>query len=340
VYRPLGFSLVHWILSSLGWNVNDAIIRGVQGTRYLYPRRTIIKDILSSSDIVVVEEPWLIPIVKHLKRPSQPLVYSSHNYELDHTTFTHGSPIDWFLRRRIESLEQTAVETADLIVCVSSKIAKKYKNRFEFEGEVSVKPNGSFPFPTASETNKQSAGPLVGLFVGTSHLPNVEAVGHICDTASELPLERFEIRVVGTCGEAYSGSVPDNVNIVGYVDDIEYYYRTADFALNPVIHGSGTNIKIAEYLASGLPTISTPHGARGYNVSGDNGVLVVSRPEFPSTIEELEDPSLRSTLGLRATETWREEYSWRNISDEFFQELHSLVRNICTATNGEGSSSQ
>ncbi|MFN7173813.1 MAG: MlaD family protein, partial [Thermaurantiacus tibetensis] len=36
--------------------------------------------------------------------------------------------------------------------------------------------------------------------------------------------------------------------------------RGADVALNPISSGSGTNLKMLEYFAAGLPVLSTPHG--------------------------------------------------------------------------------
>ena len=32
----------------------------------------------------------------------------------------------------------------------------------------------------------------------------------------------------------------------------------ADIGINPLISGSGTNLKMLEYLSSGLPTVTTP----------------------------------------------------------------------------------
>ena len=37
-------------------------------------------------------------------------------------------------------------------------------------------------------------------------------------------------------------------------------------ALNPVTYGSGTNVKMLDYFAAGLPVVSTEAGARGLGV--------------------------------------------------------------------------
>jgi glycosyltransferase involved in cell wall biosynthesis len=42
-------------------------------------------------------------------------------------------------------------------------------------------------------------------------------------------------------------------------------YKVVDYAINPMFSGAGTNVKMFEYMAAGLPIISTPFGVRGIN---------------------------------------------------------------------------
>jgi len=41
------------------------------------------------------------------------------------------------------------------------------------------------------------------------------------------------------------------------------YFAAADAGLNPIVRGSGANVKLFEYLATRLPVISTAFGVRG-----------------------------------------------------------------------------
>ncbi len=43
----------------------------------------------------------------------------------------------------------------------------------------------------------------------------------------------------------------------------------ASVAVNPMVSGSGTNLKIVEYLAAGVPVVSTPFGMRGLDLRPD-----------------------------------------------------------------------
>ena len=95
----------------------------------------------------------------------------------------------------------------------------------------------------------------------------------------QLPQVQFVMG--GTHGDAFpSHEVPDNVVFTGQV--IERVKRTllaaADVALNPVLHGSGTNLKVIEYLASGVPVVSTAFGVRGLEVGNGGEHLLVADP--------------------------------------------------------------
>jgi glycosyltransferase involved in cell wall biosynthesis len=51
---------------------------------------------------------------------------------------------------------------------------------------------------------------------------------------------------------------------LGRVERLPPLLAAADVAVNPVESGSGSNVKLAEYLAAGVPVVTTPVGLRGY----------------------------------------------------------------------------
>ena len=55
-----------------------------------------------------------------------------------------------------------------------------------------------------------------------------------------------------------------NVRLIHPLPDVLPLLHAADCALNPVCSGSGSNLKLIEALAAGLPVLSTPFGMRGY----------------------------------------------------------------------------
>ena len=110
----------------------------------------------------------------------------------------------------------------------------------------------------------------VSVFVGSGYRPNTEAAAFIIEElAPAFPDMVFAI--VGSVKEAYlrgkeaMPNLPRNVALLGVIEEDRLYsvLRAADFGLNPIEIGSGTNLKLVQYMAAGLAVISTETGIRG-----------------------------------------------------------------------------
>lgn len=111
--------------------------------------------------------------------------------------------------------------------------------------------------------------------------------------------------------------VPGNVRLFGVVDEYtrKMIYKASDMALNPMSKGSGTNIKMLDYMASGLPVISTRLGIRGIDVTDGKDALICPIEEFGERLKRLmDDEHLRMTLGGNARRLAVERFDWRVIS--------------------------
>ncbi len=71
---------------------------------------------------------------------------------------------------------------------------------------------------------------------------------------------------------------------MGFVADLRPLFAAADVAVNPVAFGSGSNVKLAEYLAAGLPVLTTPFGLRGFPQADHPALRVVERDDFVSAL--------------------------------------------------------
>ncbi|MEA3353369.1 MAG: glycosyltransferase [Campylobacterota bacterium] len=60
----------------------------------------------------------------------------------------------------------------------------------------------------------------------------------------------------------------ENINLIGFVEDLEDIYKDAHIVINPVHYGSGLKIKNVEALCLGIPLITTTEGANGI----ENGI--------------------------------------------------------------------
>jgi glycosyltransferase involved in cell wall biosynthesis len=88
------------------------------------------------------------------------------------------------------------------------------------------------------------------LFMGSWHGPNLDAEKGIFKIAERLPDCNFI--VVGSVGSAFQGEEkPANVGFMGVVDEQtkQTILSIIDLAINPLMSGSGTNLKMLEYVA-------------------------------------------------------------------------------------------
>ena len=66
------------------------------------------------------------------------------------------------------------------------------------------------------------------------------------------------------------------VELLGDVEDLGPVLSSTALAVNPAVSGSGVNIKLLDYLSAAVPTVTTPLGVAGLDLSPGEGVAVAS----------------------------------------------------------------
>ncbi len=157
------------------------------------------------------------------------------------------------------------------------------------------------------------------LFVGSWHPPNIEAAELVAEVAVDLPEVMF--LMVGSHCAALDGTIlPVNVTLCGELSDAlkRGLLWSADLGLNPMLRGSGTNLKLVEYFAAGLPVVSTPLGARGVAVRPGEHLWTAEAGELGAAIAAaLERPEEGEEMAVRARRLVDEELDWAVIGARF-----------------------
>lgn len=174
---------------------------------------------------------------------------------------------------------------------------------------------------------KETAGissQQVAIFIGSWHGPNLEAVEDIICAAPDSPQTRF-IVIGSVCIPFESRTIPDNVEIMGTVDmEVrDLMLSIADVALNPMRLGTGTNLKMLDYMAAGIPVISSKFGARGLLIEHDKHYICAETNELANALAKLacmEEKNLE-TLIISARTLMEKEYSWQIIAERFAEEI-------------------
>lgn len=160
------------------------------------------------------------------------------------------------------------------------------------------------------------------VFVGRlSYYPNRDALLYLYRDV--LPLIRKRFPAVKLC--VVGGGLPSNiekvlkadpnVEMAGHVDDVRPFLRRATVSTAPMRLGAGTNFKIVEALAMGVPVVTTSQGCEGLAVvAGHDLVCADTRTAFAERVcELLDDASKRrefAAAGRRYVETY---HSWEVI---------------------------
>lgn len=289
-----------------------------------------LTDALDGADAAVLVQPYLVDAVRALG-PDVPIVADEHNDELSmkRGMYPHGPGARWMLDR-IDRIERDAVEHATLVTAATDVDLAELTLRYQVDAPTAVVPNGvdtraiEFVCEEVRRRRRANVDRLVGtppgrpvaLFVGSGHLPNIDAGHLIVETARHA--RDVEFVLAGRHSQRLDvGHLPPNVHLAGAVSDadLDTLLAGCDVALNPVTGGSGSNLKLLMYLAAGLPVVSTELGARGVDAD-DAGVLLTDPRRIADGVAELLDDDLgeRARAGRRYVE---EHCDWRAIGERF-----------------------
>ncbi len=197
-------------------------------------------------------------------------------------------------------------------------------------GKVSVIPNGvdCSRFKRIEATGiavKQSLGiedKHIVFFMGSyGYIPNRDAAQLIIDQI--LPETRALVNntffaLVGRKPEKLQVPHTEGLVVPGVVPNVVDWINTATVCIAPLRFGSGTRLKILEWMACERPIIATRKAAEGLEVeNGENIILEDDFRKYPQLIGELiANPERSTSMGKKARELVMERYDWRKVGAE------------------------
>jgi glycosyltransferase involved in cell wall biosynthesis len=288
----------------------------------------------SDADAVVASHPYLVDALMACA-PDKPLWFEAHNVEIDlkDKILSHSDTAQALLEDT-KTVERRCWEQAALIyACTQTDLDRLARIYGDTRAVRITVPNGvcvsEIPFTPLSGRRAVKARlgaehMPIALFIGSWHGPNLEAIERIIGFARRMPQVTF--LVLGSGGLAFGDhDLPMNLGLTGVVEDEmkALILSLADVALNPMTSGSGTNLKMLEYFAAGIPVISTPFGMRGLG-SGPEHLKVSDIASFPDAIDRFfACPVKNLSRMIDAARTLTvERYDWPVIA----RNMHDAVR--------------
>lgn len=286
--------------------------------------------------------------------PDAPLLYDAQDVAADlKEAMLRPSEVSAGLLETTRQVERACCERAALVLPVSDEDGGRLRALYGVAPErIAVTPNGvdtralRFTDPAQRREIRGRLGLRrpQALFLGSWHEPNLAAVRHVVQLASERP--EVEFIVAGSSGLPFRDvELPANVTLLGVVPDglRDTLLAIADVALNPMSSGSGSNIKMLDYLATGVPVICTEIGARGLGL-GSEHVRFARLPEFAAALDALlaEPKEVRAARAQAARTLVAERFDWVAIGATLRERVAALggAQSGLTATSSSVSRSR
>ncbi len=263
--------------------------------------KKIIEKEAKKSDVIIASHPWFFPHIKKFKKKI--LIYDSHNCEyLLKKDELKSNLIGKIILRIIKYIEKTACRKSNIIFACSEENKESFKELYKIKEEkIHVLPNSidtnELKPPTKEEQKKAKEelslkNKKTIIFVGTYYGPNNEALDFIIKEL--VRLKDYIFLIVGNIDLHFKKDYKDkrikNLKFYGKVNwkKLKKLYQAADIAINPMFSGSGINIKMLDYMACGIPCVTTEIGARGIKeAKNEENMIICSANRFREEIKKL-----------------------------------------------------
>jgi glycosyltransferase involved in cell wall biosynthesis len=260
------------------------------------------------------------------------LVYSAHNVEWDFWRSHRDPHVPASALHRLRALEARAVAASDLVVASTGADEARLRELYGGRPAFAVVPNGfddallELDRAALRDRSRIALGisptERVLLFVGGRAVHNRTAVRFLERELAPRLSRDTTIVVVGEAAR-FVERATGTVRPLGYVPELAIAFASADVALNPISHGSGSNLKLPEYLAAGLPVVTTRFGMRGFEQFVDC-LTVAELDAFADAVLDPVAPPRSIRADLRP-------WTWANIG----RRLHELYERLSATPSEE-----
>jgi glycosyltransferase involved in cell wall biosynthesis len=305
-------------------------------------------------DLIAIDSPYgalAVKLAAKLTNNNAPVIYSSHNVESSFTSevtpqFAQLSLLERkMIPQYVTALEKlTTRHLVAHITAVSDADARLFRKKYGLnKDKITVIPSGcQLKTPLNRQAKKHLRAEMgldpdsvVVVFHGTySFPPNRDAI----DTITHYVAPKFD-HDESVLFVLYGSEVPKfqraNVRSFGFVEDLHQALSVADIALVPLRSGSGTKLKLFDYMNAGLPIITTRKGIEGIRANDKEHVAIVDNidKEMIDSLKYLvHNRQERERLGLNARRLAEDEYSWGVIGDKLDNTYRRLGKQTSSQT--------
>lgn len=172
------------------------------------------------------------------------------------------------------------------------------------------------------------------LFTGNmDYAPNVDAVIYFVEEILPVIHRRFpdvQFIIAGQRPlEKVKALASDKVSVTGFVKDLADMYNRSSVVVAPLRFGAGTQNKVLEAMAMGVPVVCSEVGFKGLGINdGDGAFMRKEKNDFAEKVVELlASEALRKDTGEKGMMVIKEKFDWNVIAgklESYFEKVKGL----------------
>lgn len=303
--------------------ISKNITKNANGILLLFHKPLVRLMKNKSFDFIVYENIATLDLAKIIKAkfPKIQQIYDAHNFDTEIAAAQYAkNEISKRECLNVSQLEANLSKYIDQLWVCSSVDAEKFRKVNKGpELKISVVPNGTsiktYDFDNVKKLNQI-------LFVGSlDYFPNEE--GLIWFLNLVWPLINHQVKFViigsGNISASLQRSIRDsnNIEFLGFVEDLEPYYLSSKVVVIPILSGSGTRLKVLEAMKFRSAIVGTSKGIEGILIENQEIIVVDNDQQMASQINLLlQDQELNLNTGLKAEALVKESFDWDAIGNE------------------------
>ncbi|WP_118975428.1 glycosyltransferase [Taibaiella koreensis] len=233
-------------------------------------------------------------------------------------------------QRRVSAYEQVLKAYELSLVCSGEDL--RYLRDDQGIDNIRLLPNG-VDLGTFSAGGHDYGPDKTILFTGNmDYAPNVDAVVYFVQEIfplikARVPGIRFMIAGQRPVKKVLA-LASDDVTVTGFVQDLAACYARAAIVVAPLRFGAGTQNKVLEAMAMGVPVVSRNIGFSGLNIASGEGVVLATDTEAfaAACIALLQSPEHRREVGEAGREVIRRQFDWDVVAASLEQYFYEIVK--------------
>jgi polysaccharide biosynthesis protein PslH len=190
-------------------------------------------------------------------------------------------------------------------------------NSFNITVPCTIIPNGVDTTYFNANSDDQRPSPVIAFLGRMDYFPNVDGIIYFAEEIFPKIREKqadAQLRIIGSNPLASVRRLTKlgNIFVTGEVADVRPYLRDVTVSVVPLRIARGTQNKILESMAMGIPVVTTSIAARGVQCVPDDHLLVANGPDdfAEKVIEVFHSISLRKKLSEGGRQHVEKAYSW------------------------------